>query len=405
MQKTITLFTLQSLDELDGHELAELQKYLISIERAPGGPYEYQGTLDDRILFNAKIYSLYLLSGLELPATRDYVEQHAAELSKTVRTAVQAYLSVSTKPRSSPIDALHSSIEKRLATTIPKPARRAIHPVIQGVIKTDARGEISNLTNTFQACLRPKFLRNPKTTSYGLANIYAWVSYSLYDAAIDETTSPYYLLAASLLARESYALYGHDTLAQKLFNRVDRAMIQEVHTRESIKVDNHTITFLKAPSATLLIKLLAERSIVHSAGPLCIVKAPHSEIRLLETALSHYCAARQLLDDIHDWKEDLLAGRYTYVIHHLAQKASLARHVPHPKEGVLETLQTIFWHTELEHLLRTVLERTSVGIQQLRSLEIFSNPEPFISLTIGAVQKNANAALQRHTQEKDYLGI
>ncbi len=386
---------LSSLETLTGKELAELQQYLISVEKQPGGPYFVSSDVAENSRFNAKVYRLYKQQGIELPGALHY-----ASLYSTIDTEPSAQ-----KQSTRPVDSSSFYLlTNTLPHILPPTAYKKVTPLLSALEKTDSRGEISRLSERFAECLTPLHrTKNKSIKALATANLYAWAAYSLYDTLIDEESDPAYINIANILSRESQRIYGTHPKVYSLFTRVDTAMLTELSTRTALHYSKESITLHAPPSKSLLIKLLSERSIVHILGPLLLVKCSEEEMHHLEQALAYYCAARQLLDDIHDWQEDLLEGRYTYVIHCLVQSASLKAATPYPTHSYLPKLQALFWEQELPTLLHKAITLANTSEKLLKKLSLFKEITPFTSLTTGHVKENATAALQRYSQEKEYL--
>ncbi len=385
---------LSSLETLTGKELAELQEYLISVEEQPGGPYFVSSDVTENSEFNAKVYQLYKQQGIELAGALHYASTYAA-IDPEPSTQKQS---------AAPVDSSSFYLlTSTLPHVLPNTARKKITPLLSSLEKTDSRGEISRLSERFAECLSPLYRKNKSVRALATANLYAWAAYSLYDTLIDEEGDPTFMNIANILSRESQRIYGTHPKVYSLFTRVDTAMLTELSTRTALDYTQESITLHTPPSGSLLAKLLSERSIVHILGPLLLVKCSEEEMHQLEQALAYYCAARQLLDDIHDWQEDLLEGRYTYVIHQLVQSASLKIAIPYPTHTYLPKLQALFWEQELPKLLRKAISFANTSEKLLKKLPLFKQIAPFTSLTTGHIKENATAALQRYSQEKEYL--
>ena len=397
------LQTVPSLEHLNGEKLAQLQTYLISVEDHPGGPYQTGKSLRKNVFFNARIYQLYKQQGVDLPGALHYVQTHLPTLPMQYQDAVEHCLRPTTQP---PTHTTHSSfhlLTENIADILPEKAISCIHPLLTALERTDARGELSHLSECFANCILPEAQNDMPIETLAKANLYAWAAYSLYDTSIDEVSDPSYIVMANLLARESQSLYGSHPLVRQLFDTVDAAMLTEIESRSAVTYTDTHIQFHSPLSDATIEHLLSGRSVVHILGPLLLTKASPSDMDTLYTALSQYCAARQLLDDIHDWHEDLRQGRYTYVIHRLAQRQQLTLDTLYPTEACITDLQNAFWEHEVIALLEKVIQLTEDSEKALKGLPFLRTPEPFIALTVGHIKESTLSALYRHTQEKDYL--
>jgi hypothetical protein len=197
--------------------------------------------------------------------------------------------------------------------------------------------------------------------SLGLANIYGWIAYRIYDDFFDEEGKPAQLSLANVCLRELTAIYS--SIIPKKFREVmdtlDSANAWEIaHCRFAPKhFPPENIPDFKDFSQ------LANKSIGHALGPLAILiklgyNANSKEIKQFLSFFRHYIIARQLNDDAHDWEEDLARGQINAV------GAKILR-----KTKVKSKLQEVFWQDVFEDVAATILSHVNQARKSLPTME------------------------------------
>jgi hypothetical protein len=186
--------------------------------------------------------------------------------------------------------------------------------------------EIIQLAAEFnRSLLQPLKKPNGFFDRLGLANLYGWLAYTVYDDFYDGAGQVDLLPAANVALRNSWrsftqAVPGQPSLtalATETFAAIDGANAWELkHCRSPIK--GKGIQLQAMPDYGGLSKA-AERSLGHSLAPLAVLLAvgvpPKSAaFRHIRQALFHYLIVRQLNDDVHDWQTDLEHGHISYVV-------------------------------------------------------------------------------------------
>jgi len=212
----------------------------------------------------------------------------------------------------------------------------------------------------------------------GLANLYGWMAYTIYDDFLDDEGDPRLLSVANTALRYSLqafrqALPAHDEFqakVQQVFDCIDGANAWELaHCR--LHVQARKITAAKLPRYRSTLGL-AERSLGHALTPLGVLAAAgigagQAPARCIESALKHYLAARQLSDDLHDWKADLAAGQSSYVVTALLRALALPA-TPQNINRLLPRLQRQFWNQTLPEICSVMAGHTA----QARSFAVQS---------------------------------
>lgn len=201
-----------------------------------------------------------------------------------------------------------------------------------------------------------------------LANVCGWTAYTIYDDFIDNEGNAKLLAQANVAMRNSYRLFRDVSpaaswyeLVDDTFNRMDAANAWELeHCRWVVRGKWLHIGVLPDYGE---LERLAERSEGHALPALGIltmggILPDEASAQAVRNAIHHYLIARQLNDDIHDWQEDLLAGRITFVV------AELLRSL-HMKPGPQKTARFMsyaeqqFWRNVLPEMCAHISSHTS----------------------------------------------
>lgn len=247
----------------------------------------------------------------------------------------------------------------------------------------------------------------------GLANVWGWLAYSLYDDIYDQEAGPEVLGVANLSLREVTAIYhslGQTTaeVFQTTLDTIDQANQWELQHARATLQKKTLILPTQLPDYTPLTRI-AERSLGHALGPLAILlKLGYN--RYSQPAQSwlnfmyHYITARQLHDDAHDWESDLMAGRLTPVATLVLQRFLAKR----PRKRVLlssATLQkcrSLFWHDCLPIVADQIKEQHHQASTALTELTILSQPQLFQEL-LDRIARSTDLISQEHHRATDFL--
>lgn len=262
------------------------------------------------------------------------------------------------------------------------------------IIKADHHGEISCINMTFFKAIKPVYKSRLRTKADSIryldkANIYTWLAYTLYDDALDEARIEV-LSCANIFMRNAVSSQlqaGIESdFINNLFNRVDTANQVELSMRST-----------EEPALDTLKKLLHEKSIAHCLGQIWMTR----EVSLdLTHGFENYCAARQLNDDIFDWRDDLSSNHTTYATEtiHLDSRND---HQLYNNLNSSERLNVAFWSTALESLCKDVLSLTENSIKTLNTVLV--QDSKYINLFIRPIALAASLSIEKNHEEKNKL--
>ena len=77
-------------------------------------------------------------------------------------------------------------------------------------------------------------------------------------------------------------------------------------------------------------------------------------------ALQSYLIARQLQDDLYDWKDDLKNGQLTFAVYTILKDANIEAG-NYSLTGLLPKLESIFWRKSLVKLTTMVQKHTTIS--------------------------------------------
>jgi hypothetical protein len=220
-----------------------------------------------------------------------------------------------------PTPTLHNHI-RSLARTACQTLDPDLRAMALAQIEKTSDEKITTLAYEFHEALYKKgvYISLGVVEPLSLANLFGWMAYDSYDAALDGEDDAARIPCANFFLRTLTEIYhslsartaGIIPLFKTTMNRIDNANAWEQrHCRIFVVGSNATPSFGDHQT-------LADRSIGHAMGPLAILllagyPAESEEYKNVESFFRHYLIARQLHDDAHDWTEDLLRGRVNSV--------------------------------------------------------------------------------------------
>jgi hypothetical protein len=331
----------------------------------------------------------------------------------------EVWANVKTHPSSS-LDKRASSIYDTVMTAAQKQFSALGPEVSSGALAllerltTGSQGEnIILLPYTFYQSLRVRpVLDDQLFVNLGLANLYGWIAYTIYDDFLDDEGKPELLSAANVALRSSLREFElalprnltFQSLVQKTFNTMDSANAWEVrHCRFTI--EDYRLKLHKLPDYTGL-ERLAERSLGHTLTPLAILIAvgepldSPAALACLQ-ALRHYLIARQLNDDLHDWEDDVNRGQITYVVSEILRDLKL-RTRQQDLRRLLGVMRQQFWHLSLPRLSQTITQHIEQARQLLADHPLLQPSNALTDLLDGVALVNRET-LATVMQAEDFL--
>ncbi|MEO5627710.1 MAG: hypothetical protein ABIQ89_02380 [Candidatus Saccharimonadales bacterium] len=243
----------------------------------------------------------------------------------------------------------------------------------------------------------------------GLANLYGWMAYTIYDDFLDEEGQLQQLPLANWAMRQSLNYFKKVDDQQFLqttiqaFDTIDAANAWEIshcrwHVIDGILQVGRLPNYQKRQN-------LADRSIGHSLTPLAILAScgqPLDEpsVKSIRQAFNHYLIARQLDDDAHDWQADVSKGHISYVV--AAILADIDYSVDMPIKQLIPIMRQQFWH----HSLVKICADMQIHIKQGQA-ELQNNPllkkDNILPQLLDGLESSVKLTLNKQKQATNFL--
>jgi len=194
------------------------------------------------------------------------------------------------------------------------------------------------------------------------ATLYGWLAYDIYDDFFDNQGKPAELSVANFSLRKLTEIFTSTFLPQKfhdffhkIMNDVDNANAEECKGPQ-VNITNNMLSI----NAALVkkakdLKSIYEKSIGHVLAVVAVYslvdKLPnHKNTKKIINFFKHYLTARQIIDDMHDWEEDLRMGKLNsctsrMIIHAFDNKQL---------ELSVEELRLLFWEVTVAEMCEKV---------------------------------------------------
>jgi hypothetical protein len=271
--------------------------------------------------------------------------------------------------------------------------------ILQKITELDKDKQIVLLADSFRTSLEENTqkIEDDFVTELGLANLYGWIAYAIYDDFIDGEGKPHMLPVANLCLRESCTIFktilpektGFANLSSKIFDKIDMA--------NSFEMAHCRTPYTKLPIYTNYSQL-ANRSLGHALGPIALLfklgyTENSKEVTYLTEFFKHYLIARQLNDDAHDWKEDFARGQLSPVVVHIIRVCDTDKE-----------MESVFWNKIIMIVCGDILREITQAKKSIQKLKIISNNEYFFNL-LKPIETSARTALAQHKNIKSFLQI
>lgn len=258
----------------------------------------------------------------------------------------------------------------------------------------------------------------------GLANLYGWAAYTIYDDFFDNDNNNSEILSlANICLRESVNIFSavlpenseYQKLCSKIFNEIDSANYFEAkYCRLEMKNKDFVLSenFLRLSASALRHSSLWQKSMGHSIGPLAIMfslgySEGSPEIKNLITFFKNYITARQLNDDAHDWEQDLEMGILTPAVSLVIKEwrkskpefvvmgfIDIKKHLP--------KFQQIFWRKTIVSICREILKRVKIAEADLNKIKIIKD-KTFLKNMLSTPRDSAKKALSERNEALKFL--
>lgn len=298
-------------------------------------------------------------------------------------------------------------------------------------LKKQALAQVSKTSKDKRIVLLPYFFKialaengknisDEKLKQLGLANLYGWTAYTIYDDFLDNEGNPELLSVANVMLRELTTIFnsvlppesGFYAFFHKTMDMLDAANTWEINNCRINTSDNQLKIPETLPDYGDYIKI-AERSLGHTLGPIAILfllgyTEKSSEVKKVMAFFKHYITARQLNDDAHDWEKDIKKGHINSVGAAVLKKWKEVMPLNLNKQGqinileIMPDLQKIFWYDVMPETCQNVLKHAELAEKSLRAVPLISNPSVMINLLV-SVRSAAQKALTERGEAIKFL--
>lgn len=300
---------------------------------------------------------------------------------------------------------------ERKLETIQEDIKSETKKIFSKIARRDSNKEILLLAYFFKKSLKQNKhfeITDEMTKKLGLANLYLWSAYTIYDDFLDDEGSPLALSSANFCLRRYVTIFkdiAPGTDFQNIFSGImddlDAANAWEVANCRGI-VSGPTLAINNVFDYDL--NKLADRSLAHCLGPVAILStlgfsSNSEEIKDLITFFRHYLIGRQINDDAHDWEEDMKKGHINSVVMKLIQNSGKTEF---DLEKELESLQKNFW-------LKNIIEASTEVLRQVNLAQNYAlKLSPLIDLAffeniLKPVEASARKALKEQGEFLEFL--
>ncbi len=370
------------IEAMPAKQAAAFVQFLVRHEVSVGGPYVFHTSHDEEI--NIQIRK-YLAPQKKLAAIPN-------------RQSLRA-----------PWDTLYTKTLNEIGQSFSISMRQRVRALFQAVSNTDSSMEISGIAKTFYYSLSKKpVITQQALKALSIANCYMWLSYSLTDKIIDTASDSDLTPLGHYFSRKAFLTYEKAGIPTKHLHRcstiTDKAILSERHYTQMAQIQcvDSIITWRVLPSVSKTQALLSKKSYAHLAGPATILALsdyPPTHKKIIMTLLEHYCAMRQLTDDLHDWKDDLKNKQTTHTIAQLLRDAKKSAPGYTPPIALFELQRIFFTHTVLA-CTQTVMRQYITTARQLQIIGAFSSShfiDTIVAPHLTSLQTIQNQ--QRYAQE------
>lgn len=400
-------------EALQGDEVALLLNELTAREVEEGGPYHNEeGVHEIDSGLNLAIACVLFGLGVSLPKLNAYVEtalaagEHGTVYDEaTFATLLACYQrGVKEEPTATPttrsaeeqamMERILAVFDQRFVSFEHEVLERA-RAVIEKTIRGNSDQQMSLMAYFTRAALKEGEEAIPDETIalMGLANIFFWTAFIIYDDFWDEdeAADPKLLPIANTFARH-YVDYFSNLLPEETgfrawfestMDALDGANAWETeYCRARVVGSTFHIPERLPEYGAYERKFLPAAG--HLAGPVGLMvmqgyAIDSPEVVAFTNYARHYLIAMQLNDDAHDWEEDMARGHLSTVVALMLEdwKKTHEENSTIDLVADLPELKKLFWFTTIPRYSAQALEHSQKAEQALASLQnVFADPQP-----------------------------
>ena len=296
--------------------------------------------------------------------------------------------------------------------------RKFCDSILDKILSFDGDRQIVLLSYKFKKAIGEsgKDISDEVIEDLGVANLYIWMAYTIYDDFLDDEGDVRFLSVANFCLREFACVYGRLMLMNDEFRVIFNQIMDQLDSANAWEV-THARTLVSGDIFHIPEEIpdyhdfskLAERSLAHGLGPVAILawlgyKHDSLEIKNLLDFFKHYLVARQLNDDAHDWEEDMRRGHIDAVVSLILKKIIETE----GQKGEIDlgndfaSIQKDFWFKMIPEISEMVLLNINQARHSLVKISLVEEPEHLFEFLI-KTENAAIKAIREHKQAMEFL--
>jgi len=435
---------MESGEKVGGIKLARIIKRLTELEIEEGGPYSFEpqnGMASADVGLNLAVAIFLRMQNVDLPKLDAFLNDQFKKPTESlvgilgeeiINELISKYKNISRctegqdpikksiiydQDEQRIMDAIRKCFDKRFASFSSKLQDRA-KASIEKTIRSNRDKQMSLMAHYTKMALGEagKTVSDELIAEIGLANIFFWTAFIIYDDFWDQdpAADPRLLPIANIFARhytDFYINLSEDKEFRPFFHdlmdKLDAANAWEVENcRAKVEGDIFYIPQnlpdfgdyekkYRPASGHILASVAVFTKIDRDLKP--------EDWGNIVSYFKHYLIAMQLNDDAHDWEEDLRRGHLSTVVTLLLSDLK--------KNGWekptidfatdLPELRKIFWFNTMPQYVKIVLSQAAASREALRTISIIENPEPLERIV--STTENVARLAEKESQDSDAL--
>ena len=311
---------------------------------------------------------------------------------------------------------IYKKFDERMAIFSPElrsTARSAIDKTISG--NRDKQMSLMSFYTRQALGKRGEQILDEIVAEMGLANIFFWTAFIIYDDFWDEdeAAQPKLLPIANIFARH-YINYFTTLLPQdsgfpdffhQIMDNLGVANFWETqYCRTKIEDSVFYIPKILPDYADYENKFRPASG--HVLGPVAMLmllgyKIDSPEVKNFIDYFRHYLIAMQINDDAHDWEEDIRRGHISTVVDMLLLDFGRKEEIIDLEKDLSE-LKKVFWFKTIKKAAEIAISHTEKSRQALKNMGVFENTAP-LERIINISENIAKKALTEQAESINFL--
>ena len=306
-----------------------------------------------------------------------------------------------------------------MANRFPKPLKERLNKEHLSITEGRYKDEIMFLPYFIYTMLDPKLKQwkkyKEKVTQACALGVLGWTAYKIFDDFMDSEAEPLRLPLAIIYFREMLTAAQKleaEEFSQNIMDDIEKANFWEL-AECSISLSNRVnLKDVSLPKFGAY-ENLGNKSIGHALGSLAVYDSWLKDQKIsknnrikavasLKEFFLQYIIARQISDDLHDWKQDLNAGRINCVSAWMLDVLKEKYKRSLSKDKLFEELQALYWDQTLSVFAKQMLKSLKRAQETSGQLIHFENTEQLLDLLI-PYERLARRSIDDSKRAKEFL--